>query len=61
MKRLLIAMIMIGMTTMITIAADEPTIVSCQFEKMPPMILTFRGGMGANDTPCRSARRSLFP
>jgi hypothetical protein len=34
-------MIMIGMMTMITIAAAEPTIVSCNFEKMPPMILTF--------------------
>jgi len=29
--------------------ADEPVVVSCNFEKMPPMILTFRGGMGASD------------
>lgn len=30
-------------------AASEPTVVSCKFEHLPPMLLTFRGGMGAND------------
>ena len=35
--------------TTIVVAASEPTVVSCRFEKMPPMILTFRGGVGAKD------------
>lgn len=29
--------------------ATEPVIVSCKFEKLPLMILTYRGGMGADD------------
>ena len=27
----------------------EPTIVTCKSEKLPQMILTFRGGLGASD------------
>jgi len=30
-------------------AADEPTVVACKFEHFPLMLLTFRGGMGADD------------
>ena len=61
MKRLTITMIMIGMTTVISIAAAEPTVVSCQFEKMPPMILTFRGGMGANDNTLQVGQTKPVP
>ncbi|RWD81307.1 hypothetical protein [Mesorhizobium sp.] len=61
MKRLLITMIMISMTTMIAFAADEPTIVSCQFEKMPPMILMFRGGMGADDNSLQVGQTKPVP
>lgn len=50
MKRLLITLSIMLAGTATTIAAtEEPVIVSCQFDKMPPMILTFRGGMGAQD------------
>ncbi|MGI6852087.1 hypothetical protein [Mesorhizobium sp. 1B3] len=56
----LIAIIMIGTPIMITMpnmtTADEPTIVTCNFEKMPPMILTFRGGMGADDNTLQVGR-----
>lgn len=54
-------MIMIGMMPTITIAADEPTIVSCNFEKMPPMILTFRGGMGADDNTLQVGQTKPVP
>lgn len=30
-------------------AAKEPTVIACNFEKLPLMILTIRGGMGATD------------
>ncbi|RWB93111.1 MAG: hypothetical protein EOQ56_35485 [Mesorhizobium sp.] len=60
MKRLLIAMIMICMTITMIMAA-EPTIVSCQFEKMPPMILTFRGGMGASDNTLQVGQTKPVP
>src|SRR5690606_35941370 len=42
-------------------AAAEPTIVSCQFEKMPPMILTFRGGMGADDNTLQVGQTPPVP
>lgn len=61
MKRLLMSATMISMTTMISVAADEPTIVSCQFEKMPPMILTFRGGMGADDNTLQVGQTKPVP
>ncbi|MER8501562.1 MULTISPECIES: hypothetical protein [unclassified Mesorhizobium] len=64
MKRLLMTistMIMIGMTTMITIAAKELTIVSCNFEKVPPMILIFRGGMGADDNTLQVGQTKPVP
>ncbi|RWG22574.1 MAG: hypothetical protein EOQ55_03375 [Mesorhizobium sp.] len=64
MKRLLMTistMIMIGMTTMITIAAEELTIVSCNFERMPLMILTFRGGMGADDNTLQVGQTKPVP
>ena len=39
--------------TILTLAANanaqEPTVVSCNFERLPLMMLTFRGGMGADD------------
>ncbi|RWA98303.1 hypothetical protein [Mesorhizobium sp.] len=53
-------MIMLGTTTSIAIAS-EPTIVSCQFEKMPPMILIFRGGMGANDNTLQVGQTKPVP
>lgn len=31
------------------VLAREQVTVSCKFESMPPMILTFRGDMGASD------------
>ena len=36
-------MIMLGMLTLISIAADEPTIVSSNFDNMSPMIRYGRG------------------
>jgi hypothetical protein len=54
-------MSIIGMTTMITIAAADPTIVSCNFERMPPMILTFRGGMGAKDNTLQVGQTKPVP
>ena len=30
-------------------ATKEPTVVACTFEKLPLMIITIRGGMGASD------------
>jgi hypothetical protein len=30
-------------------ATKEPTVVACTFEKLPLMIMTIRGGMGASD------------
>lgn len=41
--------------------ADEPVIVSCNFEKMPPMILTFRGGMGASDNTLQVGQTNPVP
>ncbi|WP_146226107.1 hypothetical protein [Phyllobacterium leguminum] len=49
----MIKIIMLSISSMVIITnvagADEPTVVACQFEKMPLMILTFRGGMGADN------------
>jgi len=41
--------------------AVEPTVVSCRFERMPPMILTFRGGMGADDNTLQVGRTPPVP
>ncbi|MEO3998894.1 hypothetical protein [Mesorhizobium sp. CAU 1732] len=41
--------------------ADDPTIVACQFEKMPPMILTFRGGMSADDNTLQVGQTPPVP
>ncbi len=38
--------------------ADEPTIISCKFEKLPPMILIIRGGMGAEDNTLQVGQSS---
>jgi len=29
--------------------SKEPVVVTCKFEKLPPMVMTIRGGMGASD------------
>jgi len=38
--------------------ATEPVIVSCKFEKLPLMILTYRGGMGADDNTLQVGNNS---
>lgn len=35
--------------------------MSCRFEKMPPMILTFRGGMGAADNTLQVGQTKPVP
>lgn len=52
--------IALAMTTTTSVAA-EPTVVSCRFEKMPPMILTFRGGMGADDNTLQVGQTPAVP
>ena len=42
-------------------AAGEPTVVSCKFEHLPPMLLTFRGGMGANDNTLQVGQAPPVP
>jgi hypothetical protein len=39
----------------------EPTIVTCKFEKLPQMILTFRGGMGASDNTLQIGQSKPVP
>lgn len=41
--------------------ADEPVVVTCNFEKMPPMLLTFRGGMGADDNTLQIGQTKPVP
>lgn len=42
-------------------AASEPTVVSCKFERLPPMLLTFRGGMGAKDNTLQVGQNRPVP
>lgn len=46
---------------MVALAAGEPTVVSCKFEHLPPMLLTFRGGMGANDNTLQVGQNPPVP
>lgn len=41
--------------------ASEPVVVSCNFERMPPMLLTFRGGMGADDNTLQIGQTPPVP
>lgn len=53
---------MVGMPMMVTSAtADEHVVVSCQFDKMPPMILIFRGGMGGEDNSLQVGQTKPVP
>ncbi|ESX62685.1 hypothetical protein X759_34450 [Mesorhizobium sp. LSHC420B00] len=58
-RRFLASAWLLLLPTMAT--AAEPTVVSCQFEKMPPMILTFRGGMGADDNSLQVGQTKPVP
>ncbi len=42
-------------------SAAEPVIVTCKFEKLPQMILTFRGGMGASDNTLQIGQSKPVP
>jgi hypothetical protein len=39
----------------------EPTIVTCKFGKLPQMILTFRGGMGASNNTLQIGQSKSVP
>ncbi|WP_028732957.1 hypothetical protein [Rhizobium leguminosarum] len=39
----------------------EPVIVTCKFDKLPQMILTFRGGMGASDNTLQIGQTKPVP
>jgi hypothetical protein len=41
--------------------AGEPTVISCQFEHLPPMLMIVRGGMGANDNSLQIGQRPPIP
>ncbi|NKL23658.1 hypothetical protein [Rhizobium leguminosarum] len=41
--------------------AAEPAIVACKFEKLPQMILTIRGGMGALDNTLQIGQSKPVP
>ncbi|MBY5667448.1 hypothetical protein [Rhizobium leguminosarum] len=41
--------------------AAEPVIVTCKFDKLPQMILTFRGGMGASDNTLQIGQSKPVP
>ncbi|MBY3323796.1 hypothetical protein HFO02_09235 [Rhizobium laguerreae] len=42
-------------------SAAEPVIVTCEFDKLPQMILTFRGGMGASDNTLQIGQSKPVP
>ncbi|AXA39401.1 hypothetical protein [Rhizobium leguminosarum] len=42
-------------------SAAEPVIVTCKFEKLPQMILIFRGGMGASDNTLQIGQTKPVP
>ena len=42
-------------------AAEEPTVVACTFEKLPLMIMTIRGGMGASDNTLQVGQTPPVP
>jgi hypothetical protein len=48
-------------TMIATAAAAEPVIVACKFEKLPQMILIFRGGMGAADNTLQIGQTKPVP
>lgn len=51
-----LALVAIGLLATVAPSAAAPTVVNCIFEKMPPMVLTFRGGMGATDNTLKIGR-----
>jgi len=42
-------------------ATKEPTVVACTFEKLPLMIMTIRGGMGASDNTLQVGQTQPVP
>ncbi|MBY3412327.1 hypothetical protein HFN87_03255 [Rhizobium laguerreae] len=44
-----------------SVSATEPVIVTCKFDKLPQMILTFRGGMGASDNTLQIGQSKPVP
>lgn len=41
--------------------ASDPTVISCNFEHMPPMLMIVRGGMGADDNSLQIGQRPPVP
>ena len=42
-------------------ATKEPVVVTCNFEKLPLMIMTIRGGMGASDNTLQVGQTQPVP
>lgn len=42
-------------------ATNEPAVVACSFEKLPLMIMTIRGGMGASDNTLQVGQTAPVP
>ena len=41
--------------------AAKATVVTCKFEHMPTMVMTFRGGMGASDNTVKIGKKRPVP